>query len=460
MNGRRVRVADLMDAGLLKPGQELFYEQRIGSTPHEAVVTERGRLKLTDGSEFTTPSAAGAAVADVRAVPGWTVWRVGANGPTLHELRLQLLKSVAEEMTSDRGLPVEEAEAVRRRFAVLEDARKCAEAGEPRTRTVREFIKLWGLEDRDRAASAQIDADLANHGLITVPDFRTVTLDRAIRMELVPERREHVRTESDAGGSPIVAPVEVNDEQNVDIGLTLGNLLSNDTPLLSVSRSATIEEAITVMLINDYSQVAVLANPYTLHGAVSWESVAAAKHRSPNATLNDAIDLRARDRVYDYDRRLLDVLHILKQDEFIFVRDDERKIAGIITAADVVHKYDETATPFFLIGEIDQYLRQLIQNTFDEEAVRVACEAAKQSFGSFGNMSMGQYQAVLDNPECWRQLGWRLERKPFIARLNEIRKLRNNVMHFNPDPVKPSDVEKLRIFRNLVADIAAESTAG
>ncbi|MFV2110476.1 hypothetical protein, partial [Micromonospora sp. LOL_015] len=214
--------------------------------------------------------------------------------------------------------------------------------------------------------------------------------------------------------------------------------------------SATFEEAITAMQINDYSQVAVLANPYTVHGAVSWESVAAAKHRDPNATFSDAIDRRAKDRVFDYDTRLLDVIGTLRRDGFIFVRDFERKITGIITAADVVHKYDETATPFFLIGEIDQELRQLLQNTLDEDVIRDACSAANQPFRSLNSMSVGQYQAVLDNPSCWAQLGWPLDRKLFIKRLDELRKVRNNVMHFNPDPVKPSEVSKLRNFLRIV----------
>jgi hypothetical protein len=40
------------------------------------------------------------------------------------------------------------------------------------------------------------------------------------------------------------------------------------------------------------------------------------------------------------------------------------------------------------------------------------------------------------------ELGWPLDRKLFIAHLDELRKMRNKVMHFNPDPVKPSEVTK------------------
>ncbi|MEU4712084.1 CBS domain-containing protein [Micromonospora purpureochromogenes] len=449
LNGRRVRISDLIDADLLKPGDELFFQQRIGEDPHQAVVTERGRLRLPDGREFTTPSRAGATVAKRRAVAGWSAWQVGRTGPTLHRLRLKLLQDVANEVSTDQETPQEEAEAVRRRFATLEAARAEAESGNPRSIAVREFIGLWGLEDRDRMTTAQIEADLANHGLATSPDFRAVSLDRSVRIVTPSEHEENETAMGGFGGIVTTSTDDVN-EESVDIGLTLDNLFPHKMSLVSVSPSATFEEAITAMQINDYSQVAVLANSHTLHGSVSWESIAAARHRDPQASFSDAIDRRARDRVFDYDTRLLDVLGTLQQHGFIFVRDDQRKISGIVTAADVVRKYDETATPFFLIGEIDQELRQLIVNTFDEETVRQACIAARLTFRSLDTMSIGQYQAVLDNATCWEQLGWPLDRRVFIARLDELRKVRNNVMHFNPDPVRPSEVAKLRTFLSLI----------
>lgn len=448
LDGRRVRISDLMDANLLKPGDDLYFQQRIGDPPHQATVTERGRLRLQDGREFSTPSKAGAVVARRRAVAGWSAWQVGIGGRTLHQLRLQLLRDVAAEVTANEEVPREETAAVQRRFGVLESARSEAESGTPRTMTVREFIGLWDLEDRDRIASEQIDADLANHGLATVPDFRAVSLDRMIRIDVLSETDSDAEAEASEDNSEATAP-EMN-EESVDIGLTLDNLFSHKMALVSVGPTASFEEAITAMEINDFSQVAVLANPHTLHGSVSWESIAAAKHRDPGASFSDAIDRRARDRVFDYDTRLLDVLGVLQQHGFIFVRDDQRKISGIVTAADVVRKYDETATPFFLIGEIDQELRQLIVNTFDEDTVRNACLAARLTFKSLESMSISQYQAVLANEACWRQLGWPLDRSLFVARLDELRKVRNNVMHFNPDPVRPSEVVKLRHFLKVI----------
>jgi hypothetical protein len=58
INGRRVRVMDLIKAGLLNPGQELVFERpRIGDI-HRAVVTENGRIRVADGQELASPSRA------------------------------------------------------------------------------------------------------------------------------------------------------------------------------------------------------------------------------------------------------------------------------------------------------------------------------------------------------------------------------------------------------------------
>lgn len=40
----------------------------------------------------------------------------------------------------------------------------------------------------------------------------------------------------------------------------------------------------------------------------------------------------------------------------------------------------------------------------------------------------------------------------FIKRLDELRVVRNNVMHFNPEPVPADAVEKLRYILKLLRD--------
>jgi hypothetical protein len=45
-----------------------------------------------------------------------------------------------------------------------------------------------------------------------------------------------------------------------------------------------------------------------------------------------------------------------------------------------------------------------------------------------------------------------VDRTTFIKRLDELRVVRNNVMHFNPEPVSVGAVEKLRYIRKFLRD--------
>lgn len=173
-----------------------------------------------------------------------------------------------------------------------------------------------------------------------------------------------------------------------------------------------------------------------------------ARHASPSASFSDAI-VRAHEARYD--QELIDVLTTLEASDFAFVRDEKNAIAGIVTTADVVHAYGELATPFFLLGELDQTLRHVISRTFTLEEVTSLCDTdGTRSIHSFDDLDMGDYQRSLENPGNWAKLGWPLDRVAFVKRLDELRGVRNDVMHFNPDPVPADSVEKLRnIFRML-----------
>jgi hypothetical protein len=49
-----------------------------------------------------------------------------------------------------------------------------------------------------------------------------------------------------------------------------------------------------------------------------------------------------------------------------------------------------------------------------------------------------------ENPEYWNRLKSPFDRVAFIQRLNDLRLIRNNIMHFNPEPLDPQTIPKLR----------------
>ncbi|MBU2668394.1 hypothetical protein KOI35_33265 [Actinoplanes bogorensis] len=437
LGGRRVQIRDLLEAGLLKPGAKLrFRRQRVGTT-HHAEITATGRVRLLpDGQEFPAPSRAAAVAAGMRAVDGWLAWTVVEIGRPLDVLRQELLDRAAASATTsqDERLDLRVHERLR-------EARKRAEEHHPEEFSVRELLSLWGAKDRGDQIS-RIEADLANHGLVTSPSFRKVTLDATVRLIVSVADAPETPAEPSGAGS---AAGEEGDADADPVGLTVGNLASALSGLKFVTPNASFDEALTKMLLNDFSQLAVLNGPRNLRGAVTWRSIAHARHANADATLSDAIEPDV--VAVRYDKELIDVLPELQRTGFVFVRDQENVVAGIVTTTDVVQAYGEMAMPFFQIGELDRSLRKVIARNLGLDQVAALCGHPVRSFTQ---LSMGDYQRVLDDPATWSTFGWPLDRPAFIERLNEIRQIRNDVMHFKPDPPPPDTIDKLRKINSLL----------
>lgn len=57
---------------------------------------------------------------------------------------------------------------------------------------------------------------------------------------------------------------------------------------------------------------------------------------------------------------------------------------------------------------------------------------------------MGDYQRILQDPTRWEALNWPLDRATFALRLSALREVRNDLVHFNPDPVPDRTVSQIR----------------
>lgn len=445
--GRRVKVRDLVEADLLRPGVALVYDRPQTGEQLRVNVTEAGQLALPDGRETSSLSGAIKELTG-KHVDGWYAWHTVDDGTLLHNLRQQLLEQAVQK-SPDQGDPDLEA----RQDDFLASARQAAESGSPRKITVRELIGIWGARGRDFGVNERANADLNNHGLTTIPDFRAVTLDDTIA---VVQTTQATDEESATGTKEVLAnPAaslkvsRINDDEDAwDHGLTIGNLSSASRKVCSVAPDATLDEAITLMLTEDYSQLAVKTGARDLKGAVSWKSIARARNANPNAKLSAAITAAVE---VPYTADLIASLPVIQSQEFVFVRGADNSVTGIVTLTDVVEVYAQMASPFFMIGRIDQSLRRIAEGTFSMETITPLCDPSGQrNLDAYDQLTMGDYQRIFENPGCWESLGWSLHRKTFCARLNQIAKVRNNLMHFNNDPLPGDIVSMLQNFIHVL----------
>lgn len=95
--GRAGKLRPLIDAGLLRPGQEVTWRRRLREETHTATVSSSGCMVTADGHETISPDAAATAVAGYPCT-GWKRWRT-SDGTTLDQLRSRYL---AQHATPDR----------------------------------------------------------------------------------------------------------------------------------------------------------------------------------------------------------------------------------------------------------------------------------------------------------------------------------------------------------------------
>jgi hypothetical protein len=426
-----------------------------------ATIDRRGHIRVEGRGQFKTLSGAARKLSGTH-VDGWRAWIVERTGQYIDSLRQELLESRAADSDTATDESVDSSGAndstARERHAFLREARELAQKDPLRIRVI-DLLATWGADSRDSGLNDQIEAELSNYGLGTDPSFTAVSLNERISLKLLDEISDQ------ADESP--APQEVAETEPVPtlhtppekanssgarkrLGVTVGTLRSASAGVEYVKPGAGFEEAITKMLINDYSQLAVMSSPHSLKGAVNWRSIARARHSKPDAGLEAAIFTP---KEYPYTTDLIDALPTLDEEDFFFVRGPSGAVNGIVTAADVVSAYRDMASPFLMIGEIDQMLRNIVEVAFDSETISEGCDpGGTRAITSVTQLTMGDYKQILDHPARWGDLEWPLDRRVFCDRLDTVREIRNKVMHFNSDPISEITLQRLRHFIDLLRE--------
>ena len=62
------------------------------------------------------------------------------------------------------------------------------------------------------------------------------------------------------------------------------------------------------------------------------------------------------------------------------------------------------------------------------------------------NLTLGEMIRIVERPANWDRLDWAADRSVFIEAFQEVRRIRNETMHFSPDPLSEADLETLRTF--------------
>lgn len=238
------------------------------------------------------------------------------------------------------------------------------------------------------------------------------------------------------GAEPGEPTQELDDTEDVfqqaPATLRIGSL--PPAKLVSVLPTSTLVYAKTLMLNRQYSQLAVIDDGGRFLGAVSWESIGKAQTASGSPSLIDTI---APATVVDHDALLLEQIDVIYNRGFVFVQNADRSlVSGIVTAADLTRQFGNLARPFVLIEEAENRLRRRAGEIFSMEDLRAAVPSFQRSrVFSVSDLTLGNYVYLMKPEENWARLLWNVDREYFIERLAEVVAVRNELMHFTPDPL-------------------------
>ena len=130
------------------------------------------------------------------------------------------------------------------------------------------------------------------------------------------------------------------------------------------------------------------------------------------------------------------------------MRAQDKKISGIITASDFNVQFQKLAEPFLLVGEIENGIRQILRGKYSKSELNAAKAPGDddREIEGVSDLTFGEYLRLVENEKRWKKLKLAIDRKEFVKRLDRVREIRNDVMHFDPDGLEEADLEALREF--------------
>jgi CBS domain-containing protein len=224
---------------------------------------------------------------------------------------------------------------------------------------------------------------------------------------------------------------------------------ANRTPV-SVRPDSTLTEAATLMMANNFSQLPVMTNERDVKGIVSWKSIGIRLSLGQNlVAVREAMEPHAEISVA---ASMFTAIPLIVEHGYVLVRGPDQRIVGIVTTSDLGLQFQQMTEPFLLLGEIENHIRRLISSHFDKTELAAAKEPddVPRDIETAADLTFGEYKRLLEEPARWGRLNLNIDRVVFIQRLDKVREIRNDVMHFDPDGIPDDDLLVLRDFAQFL----------
>ncbi len=350
----------------------------------------------------------------------------------------ELITEAVQESITEEALNFEKAA-----FETLSEIKNKLKEGKEVSHTPREILNWFGHKRRGPFVLETIDRTFKKLELETNPSYGETYLDSYVFFKLTNEN--HNNTFQKAKEEEVVEKINHDDQAH-----TIRRLKSANSKIVSVQKEDKLEKAITLMLMNQYSQLPVFSGE-KLFGVISWESIGSRFHLGIKEELVSKFVIEV--KPISIKKSLFQALSLIKEQGFALIEDENRKISGIITGADISEMFQTLSSPFLLIGEIESYIRIIIDKYVSKEHIK---RIGKRD--NVHELTFGSYVHILKDPVVWDEMKLNLCKDQFSERLDQVRKIRNSVVHFDPDGLSEEDYEILNITAQAMKHIKQTST--
>lgn len=344
---------------------------------------------------------------------------------------------------------------------LVEIAEQVKNGKTPQKETVRTLLGWFGIQRRGIWITGKVHTALNKLGIRTEPSFEFAYIDGLL--EFLPaetsksnDKSTQVVVTSATLENLLEASVSFQPEIVVmDPTYRIGKLASANTTPVSVKLDMNLEVATSLMLLHDFSQLPVMENERDVKGIISWTTIGS--RLALGQLCKKVRDCIEPHHEISADVSLFAAIDTIVTHEYVLIRDSKNKICGIVTTSDLSQQFRQLGEPFLLLGEIENHIRRIIQEKFTLAELETTQDPSdkKRVITSIYDLTFGEYIRLLQNPVNWSKLKIFIDRGVFIEHLDDVRRIRNDVMHFDPDGVPESDLSKLRGFVRFLQGLNA-----
>lgn len=224
---------------------------------------------------------------------------------------------------------------------------------------------------------------------------------------------------------------------------------SASSGLISVKSTDSLKKGVSIMRVNNFSQIAVLDSAHSLKGVLSWKSISSSlKTVNENSIVKDFMSTKI--KTASLDTSIFEILNEINKNEedYIFIKDSFNKWCGIVTSHDIVKKYSSLIKPLMFLESIEKNLRKIISQRLKIDLHEVN-DILGKDYTSFDDFVFSDYIVIINNKECYKKLIL-IDKTVFNSKLQEINEIRNKFMHFRVDGLNDNEIRSLEVFSNLL----------